>query len=98
MLSCEELTERASDYLERQLSLAQKLDIHLHLRRCRGCRTYLRQMEETVRLLRQLPDPPSSADVSAELWARFHRAPGALRLVVADRATVGARAAFKEAP
>lgn len=106
MLRCDELTERVTSYLERRLSGAQKLEIYLHLRRCKGCRTHLEQMEKTVKLLGQLPAPRLSAEVSDELLARFHRArlpaaparvrPGALRLVVADRATVGARAAVKD--
>jgi len=97
MLRCDELTERVTDYLERQLSLAPKLEIYLHLRRCRDCRTYFEQMEQTVRLLGQLPAPHSSAEVSDALLARFHRArlsaasgrmgAGTLHLVVADRAT-----------
>ena len=108
MLRCDELTERVTDYLERQLSLAPKLEIYFHLRRCMDCRTYLGQMEQTMRLLGQLPGPPSSPEVSDELLARFHRArlsprparlgDGVLRLVVPDRATVGARAAVKDAP
>ena len=73
MLRCDELTERVTDYLERQLSVAQKLEVYLHLHRCRDCRTYLGQMKKTVKLLGQLPPTPLSAGVSDELLARFHR-------------------------
>lgn len=94
MLRCDELTERVTDYLEGQISLANRVEIYVHLRRCSGCRNYLGQMKETVRLLGQLPVPPSR-DVGEALLARFRRSRLAgpvgprsnrspLRLVVAD--------------
>jgi predicted anti-sigma-YlaC factor YlaD len=94
MLRCDELTERVTDYLEWQLSLADRVEVYVHLRRCSDCRKYLGQMKETVRLLGQLAVPPSVADVGG-LLARFRRTQlagpvsprsngAALRLVVAD--------------
>jgi predicted anti-sigma-YlaC factor YlaD len=94
MLRCDELTERVTDYLEWQLSLSDRVEVYLHLRRCSDCRKYLGQMKETIRLLRQLAVPPSIADVGG-LLARFRRTQPAdpvpsrrngspLRLVVAD--------------
>ncbi len=93
MLRCDELTERVTDYLEWQLSLADRVEVYVHLRRCSDCRKYLGQMKETVRLLGHLAAPPSMGDVGG-LLARFRRAQlagpipsrpnGALRLVVAD--------------
>jgi anti-sigma factor RsiW len=74
MLRCDELTERVTDYLEGQLSLANEVDTFLHLRRCSDCRKYLAQMKTTVRLLRQLPTPPSPTEVADQLLARFRRA------------------------
>jgi hypothetical protein len=42
MLSCREVTERASDYLDRALPLRQRLAVRLHLFMCQHCRRYLR--------------------------------------------------------
>lgn len=106
MLRCHQLTERVTDYLERQLPVSEKLNIFLHLSRCRDCRSYLEQMKRTVRLLRQLPAPRCSGEVSDDLMARFRRArlpplprhgAGGLRLVSANRDT-GARPAVKDGP
>ena len=74
MLRCDELTERVTDYLEGQLSLANKVDTFLHLRGCGDCRKYVAQVKTTVRLLRQLPAPPSSTEVGDQLLLRFRRA------------------------
>ena len=95
MLRCDELTERVTDYFEGQLSLANKIDAFLHLRWCGDCRKYLAQVKTTMRLLRQLPPPPSSTEVGDQLLARFRRARfsgtvvhrperGGLRLVIAE--------------
>ncbi|UVT20524.1 MAG: hypothetical protein H8K03_00955 [Nitrospira sp.] len=43
-MTCRELTDRASDYLEDRLSDCMKLDIGLHLASCVGCRAYVRQI------------------------------------------------------
>ncbi len=92
MLRCDQLTERVTDHLEGQISLADRVEVYVHLHRCGDCRKYLGQIKETVRLLGQLAVPPSIADVGG-LLARFRRtqlaAPsrpngGTLRLVVAD--------------
>jgi predicted anti-sigma-YlaC factor YlaD len=95
MLRCDELTESLTDYLEGQISLANRVEVYLHLRRCSDCRKYLGQMKDTVWLLSQLPAPPSQADVGSKLLAHFRRMHlagpvpsrsngGVLRLVVAD--------------
>jgi len=98
MLRCDELTEIVTDYLEGQLPLANKVDTFLHLRGCGDCRKYVAQVKTTVRLLRQLPTPPSSAEVADQLLARFRRARfagavahrpkgGGLKLVTAEGCT-----------
>lgn len=95
MLRCDGLTEQVTDYLEGQLSLANRVEMYLHLRGCSDCRQHLAQMKATVRWLRQLPPPPSSTEAPASLLARFRRGRltrpgarrpngGALRLLVAD--------------
>lgn len=54
MLSCKEVTERATAYLERDLSWWERLQMRLHLAMCAACRQYLAQMATTRRLLRRL--------------------------------------------
>jgi anti-sigma factor RsiW len=71
MLTCKELTEIVTDYLEGRLSFMQRLQFHLHVGMCRHCRAYLRQMKMTVKTLGKLPDEPIPAGVRDELLERF---------------------------
>ena len=71
MLSCRELAELITDYLEGALSLPDRVRFQLHLGLCRHCRAYLRQMRQTLRLVGKLPDQPMPAEVKDELLRRF---------------------------
>lgn len=54
MLSCKDVTARATAFLERDLSWWERLQIRLHLAMCAACRRYLAQMAATRELLRRL--------------------------------------------
>lgn len=74
MLSCQQLTELVTDYLEGRLSLRQRIAFHLHLGMCSRCRAYLKQMRLTVETMGRLEPkdaPPMPPDVSDELLRRF---------------------------
>jgi predicted anti-sigma-YlaC factor YlaD len=71
MLTCQELTELVTDYLEGRQSLIERLRFEVHLGMCRHCRAYLRQMKQTVRILGRLSEDDIPADVSETLLARF---------------------------
>jgi predicted anti-sigma-YlaC factor YlaD len=64
MLSCRDVTELVTDYLERTLPWRRRLSIRLHLRKCDACRRYIDQMRKTIRLLagRPLPAPPTEIE------------------------------------
>jgi anti-sigma factor RsiW len=53
-LSCRELVEIVTDYLEGTLPPAERARVDAHLRECPGCTTYIEQMRETVRLTGRL--------------------------------------------
>jgi len=71
MLTCKELTELITDYLEGRLSLTQHLRFQFHLGLCRDCRAYLRQMWLTVRTLRRLPEESLSPAMREKLLEQF---------------------------
>ncbi len=71
MLTCRELTELVTDYLERRLSMADRLRFELHLGMCRHCRVYIRQMKQTIRTLGALREADIPDHVSERLLARF---------------------------
>lgn len=71
MLTCRELTELITDYLEGRMPLMQRLRFQLHLGMCRHCRAYLRQMRATVRTLGMILAEPPPPEVRDELLLRF---------------------------
>ncbi len=71
MLTCRELTELVTDYLEGRLSLAQQMRFQLHIGMCRHCRAYLRQMRGTIQALGSLPEEPVPPELREELLRRF---------------------------
>jgi anti-sigma factor RsiW len=73
MLTCKELTEIVTDYLEGRLSFTQRLQFHMHVGMCRHCRAYLRQMRMTIRTLGKLPDEPMPEAVRDALLEHFSR-------------------------
>jgi predicted anti-sigma-YlaC factor YlaD len=70
-MTCKELTEAVTDYLEGSLSLWDRVRFQMHLGTCLGCRRYLRQMRVTIRTLGTLPAEPVPPAVREELIRRF---------------------------
>lgn len=73
MLTCRELVEIITDYIEGRLTLWQRLRIQFHLGMCGHCRTYLRQMRATRNALGSLPPVAVPAEVRDELLERFRQ-------------------------
>ena len=55
-LSCQELVELVTDYLEDRLPPAERERFEGHLALCPGCDTYVEQMRETIRLTGELTE------------------------------------------
>lgn len=53
-LSCRELVEIVTDYLEGAMPPEGRARVDRHLRGCPGCTTYIEQMRETIRLTGRL--------------------------------------------
>jgi hypothetical protein len=70
-LTCREFVELVTDYLEGALPFGRWVQFQLHLGICFGCRTYLKQMKETVRRLGNLQREPPPEAVREELRRRF---------------------------
>lgn len=60
MLTCKDVSERVTEYLERELTWRQRGQYWLHLAMCAVCRRYVAQMRVTTALLKRLGDdaPP----------------------------------------
>jgi predicted anti-sigma-YlaC factor YlaD len=70
-LTCKELVELVTDYLEERLPPSDRLRFEQHLGGCEGCRTYLDQMRETIRLLGRLDDEAIPAPMRERLLSAF---------------------------
>jgi len=54
MIKCKDLTEKASDYLDGNLSLRKRIGLSFHLLICRPCRNYLQQIRSTIKTVKVL--------------------------------------------
>ena len=70
-ISCRELVELVSDYLEGTLTASDRARLESHVARCGNCAAYVRQMRETITLMGQLPMQPLSAQTEAHLLVAF---------------------------
>jgi anti-sigma factor RsiW len=63
-LSCRELVELVTDYLEDALDEADRRRFEAHIARCGGCTRYLEQLRQTIRITGTLTfdDLPSEAE------------------------------------
>jgi anti-sigma factor RsiW len=55
-LTCKEMVEIVTDYLEGAMSEEDRSRFQRHLATCEGCTGYLRQMRETIRLTGMLTE------------------------------------------
>jgi anti-sigma factor RsiW len=70
-LSCQELVELVTDYLEGALSRSDRARFERHIKSCPHCTAYLEQMRGTLAVLGRLEEeslPPHARD---ELLAAF---------------------------
>ncbi|WP_439576543.1 anti-sigma factor family protein [Elioraea sp.] len=71
MLTCREVTERASEYLDGNLPFGRRLAFRLHLLMCRHCRRYVDQLAGTIALVRaagqEAADPEAADRIVAAL-------------------------------
>ena len=70
-LSCQELVELVTDYLEGALPEEERVRFEDHIGRCDGCNVYLAQMRQTVSALGYLPQGTLSPEAELELLEAF---------------------------
>jgi hypothetical protein len=61
-ITCKELVEVVTDYLESRMPLDRRALFEEHLASCAGCQTYLEQMRETIRLTGSLREDDLNPD------------------------------------
>jgi anti-sigma factor RsiW len=75
-LTCQELVEIVSDYLEGALPPNERERFEAHLEICEGCRRYLDQMRTTILLAGRLNEKdldPGARDRLVQLFREWNR-------------------------
>ena len=70
-LSCQELVELVTNYLEGTLPEADNLELERHLEACDGCRRYIEQMRTTVALIGEARSLDLAPEAEETLLAAF---------------------------
>ena len=70
-MTCQELVELVTEYLEDTLAPSERLRFDAHLRTCPGCTAYIEQMRTTIRVLGKLSEESVSEAARRELLATF---------------------------
>lgn len=70
-LTCKELTELITDYLEDGLSQADRIRFEQHLSVCSGCIAYLEQMRASMKAIRSKPPLKIPPAVESTLLTAF---------------------------
>jgi anti-sigma factor RsiW len=70
-LSCREMVELVTDYLEGALPEVERLRFDVHIGACDGCTAYLEQMRTTVRLTGRLTEDEIPAESLETLLRAF---------------------------
>src|SRR5262245_42105220 len=70
-LTCKELTELITDYLEERLSQADRIRFELHLSVCPGCVAYLDQMRVTIQAIGSKPSLKLPSAMESSLLQAF---------------------------
>jgi anti-sigma factor RsiW len=70
-LSCRELVELVTAYLEGALSIADRMRFENHLTACDGCSTYVQQMRRTIELTGTLRVHDVSLEAESALLHAF---------------------------
>jgi anti-sigma factor RsiW len=70
-MSCRELVELVTDYLDDQLDPRQRARFEEHLGECAACVTYLDEMRMTIDALGRIPPESLSPDAERDLLAAF---------------------------
>jgi predicted anti-sigma-YlaC factor YlaD len=72
-LTCRELVELVTDYLEGALDPQMLVDVEGHLFECDGCVAYLDQMRTTIHLTSTLKEDQVSPELQQRLMEAFRK-------------------------
>jgi predicted anti-sigma-YlaC factor YlaD len=71
-LSCQEVVELITDYLENALLAEMRKRLEEHVAQCPGCQTYIEQIQQTISMLHQIAKQQVAPATKQELLQFFH--------------------------
>lgn len=71
-MTCRQLVELVTEYLEGALPEGDRARIDQHLTKCDGCRAYLEQMRQTIALTGRLREDDLAPEARERLLSVFH--------------------------
>lgn len=71
-LSCQDLMQRASEYLDEALPPGEREAFDGHLATCPGCARHLQELRDTIQRLRSLPREPMPSEMKERLRQALH--------------------------
>ena len=72
-LTCREVVELVTDYLEASLSPEKQGQLEEHVAHCPGCTAYIMQVQQTIGMLHTLSDEPVFPETKEELLQVFRK-------------------------
>jgi anti-sigma factor RsiW len=70
-LTCKELVELVTDYLEGALPRRERRRFERHIAKCDGCTTYLEQVRQIIQMLGELTEDSLTPEAKGELLHAF---------------------------
>ncbi len=70
-ITCRELVELVTEYLEGAMEPSERQRLEEHLARCRPCRHHLEQMRSTIKTVGQLREASITPEAQADLLDVF---------------------------
>lgn len=70
-MTCKELVELITDYLEGAMGAPEQQRFELHLNQCSGCRVYLAQIQQTIQSVGRLSEESLSPAARDQLLHVF---------------------------
>jgi predicted anti-sigma-YlaC factor YlaD len=70
-ITCHELVELVTEYLEEAMELAERARLERHLAGCRSCRHYLDQMRKTIDVVGEIPEETVTPEAREDLLEVF---------------------------
>ena len=66
MITCKDVSDTASDYLEGPTTFFQRLHLRLHLAICKHCRRYAKQLRLTSEVAQKISEPQEPTDAEID--------------------------------